>query len=156
MRTLIIALMILLPGTALAQQAASFAKPPGIPTAYIQDYNVTIGIWYFSNGLDTYIAEFELHSDGKWYWGDGDLYNPMAFDSDYARLGAAGLVATVGVPRINAILAARFPPIGSGGGSTGGGSTGGGNVQPLDQVNNILGTSYAIKTVNGSAAVSGK
>lgn len=143
-----ICFFLFLPSAAFAQ-AAVYQKPANAPTAFVQDYNVTIGVWIVGSGIGSYIAEFELHSDGNWYFGDGDSgHGDLNFDQTVANAGGPlGWLQTIGIPRINPILAARFPPIGGGG-------TGGGSIQ--DQVNAALGASYAIKTVNGIPAVASK
>lgn len=147
MRWLIL-LALLLPSAAFAQ-TISYVKPPNAPTAFVQDYNVTIAVWVLGTGIGSYPAEFELHPDGKWYFGDGDSQLPQDLNIIVANIGAQGYLTTVFVPTINTILARRFPPIG-------GGTPGGGTGNANDQVNALLGQVYAIKNVGGVPVVSPK
>lgn len=134
--------------TAAFAQSVSYVKPPNVPTIFVQDYNVTISVWVIGSAVGSYIAEFELHPDGKWYFGDGDAQYSTHFDSDYAVYGPAGWIVSIGAPHINAILTSRFPQIGSG--------NSGGGTQPVDQVNNILATAFSLKMVNGLPALAPK
>ena len=149
MRKLILAALLLFPFAASAQ-SVSYTKPPNVPTLFVQDYNVTIAVWVTGSGVGTYIAEFELHPDGKWYFGAGDSGGgDLNFDQTVANAGGPlGWLQTIGMARINPILAARFPPIGGGGTPPG--------TSVLDQVNTMLGNAYAIKSVNGVVGVAPK
>ncbi len=149
MRKIYALVILLLWPTFAWAQAATFTKPPNAPTAFIQDYNVTIGVWVTGSGIGAYIAEFELHPDGKWYFGAGDSGGgDLNFDQTVANAGGPlAWLQTIGAPHINPILAARFPSIGSGGG---------GGTSTLDQVNTMLGGVYAIKTVGGVVGISPK
>lgn len=142
---LIYLLVVGVPSAASAQ--STWTKPPNVPTIFVQDYNVTIAVWVTGSVVGSYIAEFELHPDGKWYFGDGDSSGgDPGFDQTVAYYGGPqGWIRAVGIPRINPILATRFPPIGA---------TPPGGATALDQVNNVLGASYSLKVVNGVAVLS--
>lgn len=140
MKRILFALFLLFPLTAHAQ----FAKPPGAPTAAIANYGLTAGVWMVNSPVGAQLSIFEQHADGQWYGfypngTDGD----QNFDATIAAAGGASAwLSTIGIPKINQILATRYPPIGP--------------TPPKDsvgQVNFALG-SYTLKSVAGVEVLS--
>lgn len=142
MRKLIAALFFVLASCAPPAYAQTWVKPPNVPTVFVQDYNLTIAVWVQGSVVGNYIAIFELHPDGNWYYGAGDDQYAGHFDGDYANYGATGWVTNIGMPHINPILAARYPLIG-------GAPTTPIGTDPVSIVNNTLATSFSLKMVNG-------
>lgn len=110
---LALALLFSLP----AQAQTIFAKPAGVPTVHVEDYNVTISVWAANTGVGEIVGVFELQG-GEWRGCQGCSTAP-AYAGLAPQVAAAGgpeaFVRTVAVPAINAILQKRYPPIVSGG-----------------------------------------
>lgn len=126
---------------------AQFVKPDGVPTAVVPGYNVTIGVWATFSPVGGYIGVFEQHSDGQWYGftGNGTVPDTTFSDKISAAGGPSAWLASVGVPKINSVLAARFPaytpvpgPVPS---------------DPIQAINYYLSTSYTLKQVGGVEAL---
>lgn len=149
MRALIIALLMLLPGTAFAQ----LVKPDGVPVTPVPG-NVTIAVFASVDFLtiQEYIGVFEQHTDGKWY-DTGVRANPLTPPQMTNAVNAAGgykqYLQNVVLPIVNAdILQVYYgqgvpqpPPAGS---------------DPLNFLNYSLGTEFKFGAVNGAQAVVGK
>lgn len=133
-----------------AQQVSP--KPPGVPTAFIQDYNVTSGIWWVGSAVGFFPAVFELHPDGNWYLAEVIDYGYQDPPDLTSRVNAVGGAHnyTLGdtVPKANTTLAHRYPSMGPPPPPTPPANT-------ADALNQALG-SYAIKLVNGQETLAPK
>lgn len=140
MRAIILALLLLLPATAHAQ----FAKPLGVPTYVVPDYNIEITVFASHNDmLGDRVAAYNLQS-GQWF-GIPGAATPF-YTNLPAVIAAAGgedaFIRQTVLPAINAGLAVAFPPMNFGGPAPPPGN-------PVATINFLLGTGYTIRTQNG-------
>lgn len=121
---------------AYVSRAFAYPKPQNVPTFNIPDHGVTIAIWAESSIVGQFIGVFELQN-GDWKVCNSCFTNPEFPDMNSAvtAVGGPPNYVALKVPEINAILAARYPAIGTPG-------------TILQQVTGVL-NGYAIRFVNG-------
>lgn len=95
---------------------AQVAKPAGVPTATIPDYNMQVAVFCFQGFLGTGCGVMEFHpQDSLWYGFIDSGPTPQMGGQFDAMVAAAGgfqqWTAAVLVPKVNEVLARRFPPI---------------------------------------------
>lgn len=119
--------------------ANAYTKPQGAPEVVIPSRGVTVAIWAEMTAIGHGIGIFERVGTGAWtLCGQCFLAEYPTMDGPVAAAGGPGPYVESKRAEINAILAARFPPVGG----EPSGST-------IDKVNASLGTNV-LRLVNGS------
>lgn len=138
MKRLLLALVL------LSSPALAYTKPPGVPTLLVENYGVTIGVWADYTAIGQGVGVFELQPNGTWTVCSNCIAqaHPSRIEDDIAYFGGLqGYISTV-VPKVNTILARRFPAIGGETPPT---------INAIYQVNQLI-SNYRIEN-NGSAPV---
>lgn len=132
----------------LSSPALAYTKPAGVPTYYVEDYGVTIGVWAEMLAIGQGVAVFELQPNGTWTTchNCAATANPSSIDADVATAGGVDPYVVATVPKVNAVLARRYPPIGGNPSP---------NVSTIYQINQLLGT-YRIEGASGQPVLVAK
>lgn len=123
-------LALLLPFTANAQ----YVKPPGVPTAIVQDYNVEVGVWavHIDSLGDEFAAFQHTGPSGTWS-GISQAFFPVVDLQQHitADGGAKQFIIMEMLAPLNQGLALAFPKLS-------------GSGDPVTQLNQSLGLNFTI------------